>query len=72
VSAENPQIDSQLLTAPDVAKRLGCSERHVWRLINDEEIEVFRHRGLTRITEKALAKFIARNTTKKKDEDEDV
>jgi excisionase family DNA binding protein len=55
-----------LLRVREVAQRLGCSVRHVWRLIDDEEIDTFRHRGLTRISEEALRRYIERNTKEKK------
>ncbi len=54
-----PDID--LYTVRQLARRLNCSERHVWRLIQEEEIEVVRHRRLTRVTGKAILEFIERN-----------
>jgi excisionase family DNA binding protein len=59
--ANSSPRQADLLTIPEVAKRLSCSERHIWRLVRDKEIEVFRHRGLTRITARALERFIQMN-----------
>ena len=53
--------EQRLLTVPQVATSLSCSERHVWRLIKEGEIEAFRHRGLTRVTEEALRRFIEKH-----------
>jgi Helix-turn-helix domain len=62
-----PPFDpTQLHTIPETAQRLKCSPRHVWRLVYDEEIEVVRHKGLTRITEQAIRDFIDRNTKPRK------
>lgn len=55
-----------LLTIAETAQRLSCSERHVWRLIKDQEIEVVRHRGITRVPVDSVNEFIRRNTRPRK------
>jgi excisionase family DNA binding protein len=52
-----------LLTTRDLMARLGCSIAHAKRLVASGQIEVTRLGRSVRITEKALAEYIARNTT---------
>jgi excisionase family DNA binding protein len=58
---ENPFSNYPLLTVPEVAIRLKMSERSVWRLIANKEIQVLRFGRCTRITEEALQRFIDRH-----------
>ena len=49
----------RLLFVRTVAKRLNCSKRHVYRLIEDEQLKAIRlgPRGL-RVPEEALGEFL--------------
>lgn len=55
------QPHETLLTIPEVALRLKCSERTVWRLIKDEELPSVFFRKLRRVKEKAVDELINRN-----------
>lgn len=52
--------ERELLTASDVASRLGCNVFTVYRAINRGELEAVRlgENGTYRVTEDALARFL--------------
>lgn len=56
-----------LLTVPEAAEELRCSENTVYRLISEGLIQTcdigLRGRARTRITQRALQDFIAARTT---------
>jgi excisionase family DNA binding protein len=58
----------RLLFVHTVADRLNCSKRHVYRLIEDEQLKSIRlgPRGL-RVPEEALGEFLAQQQKDKKD-----
>ena len=55
--------DLDLLTVKQVAQRLNCSARHVWRLIAAGSLSAIRLGGLTRVSQAALSNFIAASKT---------
>ena len=54
----------KLLTVPEVAERLGVSVDWTYRVCERGDIAVTRVGNRVRITEEALADYIARNTAK--------
>lgn len=48
-----------LLTVSDVAARLGCSTRTVRRRIASGDLRAIRDRGLVRVSERELERFVA-------------
>jgi excisionase family DNA binding protein len=57
-------MTTALLNVDDVAARLGISRSHAYRLIASGEIAVTRiSRGVVRVTEEALAEFVAAKTS---------
>ena len=46
---------------PRVAEELDCSERKVWRLIEDEELKAHDFGGSTRVAAEDLDDYIARS-----------
>jgi excisionase family DNA binding protein len=51
------------LTVDEVAIRLNCSVRHVWRLIKQRKLVRFRDNGLTRVPEPALRDYIQQHVS---------
>lgn len=47
-----------VLTIKQVAERLGCSDKHVRRLVWGHQIEHYRIGGIVRIKEAALEKYL--------------
>jgi excisionase family DNA binding protein len=60
----SPAAQVQLLTIPEAAKRLRCSESHIYRLIANRELRAVdvsqpgARRAKTRISEADLARYI--------------
>jgi excisionase family DNA binding protein len=57
-------VTDRLLTLEDAAERLACSTRTLSRRIADGSLPVFRDRGLVRIRETDLERYIAVNVTR--------
>lgn len=53
-----------LLTSADVAERLKISQQWAAKLMTSGEIGVTRIGRMVRVTEEALAEYVARNTAK--------
>lgn len=54
-------MTARLLTADDVAERLGCSRSYAYEVM--KEMPCLKKGRMRRTTERALANWIARNTT---------
>lgn len=61
---EKPQVYRKvsMLTVREVGKRMGCSRRHVYNLIERGELPAFRYGGIRglRVPEAGMEEFIAR------------
>jgi excisionase family DNA binding protein len=55
---------SELLTVPQVADRLGCSDATVKRRIRDGALPTFRDGRLVRVRELDLDRYIAEHVTR--------
>ncbi len=59
-SKKSPR-QKRFLTIPEVAEEFSCSERKVWKLIEDEELKVHDFGGSTRVSREDLNDYIARS-----------
>ena len=66
----DPERDN-LLTVEEAARRLACSTRSIWRLMDPEEenndppeLDRVEIRGMTRTTEESVQRLIARGKKK--------
>jgi len=57
---------SALLSLAEAAERLGCSPRTVRRRVQAGELAHFRDRGILRVPETALARYVAARTTRER------
>jgi len=54
----------RLLTIVETAEKLGCSERTIRRRIGEGALPAFRDRGLVRVREGDLERYVAANVTR--------
>ncbi len=57
-------IGERLLTIVETAEKLGCSERTIRRRIGEGALPAFRDRGLVRVREGDLERYVAANVTR--------
>jgi excisionase family DNA binding protein len=58
----NERIPAEVLTIPQVAKRLKVSPNTVYRLISAGELAVVKVGSVSRVSEEALQDYVDRNT----------
>lgn len=56
-----PTSPERLVSIPDTARRLSCSERQVWRLLRKGDLDRVCIGGLTRTTESSVSALINRS-----------
>jgi excisionase family DNA binding protein len=59
-------LETQLLTVPETSVVLGISERMMWKLVYEREIESIRIGRLVKITKKAIEEYIASKVVPRK------